>query len=151
MLKAILHPFYEMVDEARQKVGDNAPKIVDAIMFKAFPNTATHAELEGCDRMFRVGMIEAVKDYLRKLPVAERQRQFSEIHDSFAKVAERLKSDSYFVPGPNGEGEYVLVKDLIASLKLLDAARKFMRQKGQECLGEADTLDELYEAVEGAE
>ncbi|MFH5773604.1 hypothetical protein ACHFJ0_05080 [Paracoccus sp. NGMCC 1.201697] len=151
MLKPILLPFYEMIEDARQRLGDSAPKIADEVIERAFPGTMMNAEMEGCDRMLRVGIIEAIKDYLRKPPACERQRHFAEISEDFGRIAEKLKSDSYFVPGLNGEGEYVLIKDLVAKPILLDAARKFMRQKGLECISEAQILDELYEAVRASE
>lgn len=147
MLKAVLLPFYELIDEARQRVGDVPALIADEVIEKAFPNTFHSAELEGCDRMFRTGVIEAVKVYVRRPPADERQRHMAEISPDFGKIASKLKSDSYWVPGLNGTGEQVMIKDLIAKPRLLDAARKFMRQKGQECFEEAQTLDELYEAV----
>lgn len=151
MLKVILLPFYEKIDEARQRVGDVPARIADEVIEKAFPSTFFNAELEGCDRMLRLGVIEAVKDYIRKPPACERQRHMDEISPDFGKIAERLKSDSYWVPGLNGTGEQVQIKDLVAKPVLLDAARKFMRQKGQECFEEAQVLDELYEAVRGQE
>lgn len=147
MLKAILMPFYELIDEARQRVGDVPARITDEVIHRAFPNTYLQAELEGCDRMFREGVHEAVKDYIRKPPASERQHHFAEIANDFGTIAKRLKSDTYWVPGLNGTGEQVMIKDLIAKPNLLDAARKFMRQKGQECFEEARVLDELYEAV----
>ena len=55
-----------------------------------------------------------------------------------------LRSKSYFVESAE---EYVLIPDLIAEPPLLDDARRFMRQKGKECLDEADRLDALYAAV----
>ena len=45
--------------------------------------------------------------------------------------------------------EEVSVRELIADPAQLDAARRFMRLKGMQCLDEADRLDRLYEAVMG--
>ncbi|MEM9524585.1 MAG: hypothetical protein AAF982_11490 [Pseudomonadota bacterium] len=58
-------------------------------------------------------------------------------------IAARLGSTAYFVPSIDG-GEYRSVPELCAGLRAMDAARKFMRQKGKETIQEADILDELH-------
>lgn len=150
MLKQVLLPFYELINEARQRVGDSAPKIADAIIEQAFPETITAAEIEGCDRMLRSGVIDAIKTYIRKPPADDRQRTFEDIDPKFMPLVSRLQSTSYFVPSAYG-GEYVGVPDLIARPSLLKAAMEFMALKGRECLEEAQRMGELYEAVSESE
>ena len=59
-------------------------------------------------------------------------------------LIKRLQRPSYFVPELDTE---IPVAELIAEPLHLDAARRFMRGKGMECLAEADRLDRLYQAV----
>lgn len=146
MLKLVLMPFYEAIDEARAHVGDNAPRIADTIISRTFPESFEASEREGCDRMLRSGVINAVKRYIRKPPAEDRQRSLADIDPDFLPIADRLNSGSYFTPTIDG-GEYKTIVDLIADPKKLDAARKFLRQKGIENINEADVLDELYSAV----
>lgn len=146
MLKETLSHFYVMVDEARAKVGDNAGRITDEVMERAFPETVGAALQEGCDLMLREGVLNAVKDYIRKPGKDTRQRTFEDVHPDLMPHVKKLGAVAYYVPRLNG-GEHVSVPDLIASPTDLDAARKFMRLKGEETLHEADLLDELYEAV----
>ncbi|MGR1582438.1 hypothetical protein ACSSNL_13350 [Thalassobius sp. S69A] len=146
MLKATLLPFYELIDDARQKVGDVPGLITDEVIEKAFPTTVVSAELEGCDRMLRLGVLGAVKAYIRKPDADTRQRTFEDVHPDLIPHIKKLGAVAYFVPRLDG-GEHVSVPDLIAEPRDLDAARKFMRLKGEETLHEATLLDELYEAV----
>ena len=147
MLKAVLQHFYELADEARAKFGNDAPVVTDAIIQAAFPKTYAEAMEEGCDRMFRIGVKDAVKSYIRQPPQDDRQRHLNDIDPKFLPLIHDLGSVAYFVPSINGTGEYVGIPDLIAEPEKLDAARKFMRLKGDECLREAKKLDELYDAV----
>lgn len=146
MLKQALWEFYALVDQARQEVGDNAGRIADEVMERAFPETVGAAVHEGCDLMLRIGVLNAVKSYIRKPGADTRQRTFEDVHPDLMPHVKKLGAVAYFVPRLNG-GEHVNVPDLIARPADLDAARKFMRLKGEETLHEADLLDELYEAV----
>lgn len=146
MLKETLSHFYQLADEARARFGDSAPKITDGIIDEAFPNTVSASLVEGCDRIFRDGVKEAVAKYIRKPGRDSRQRTFDDISPDLLPVVERLGSVAYFVPAIDG-GEYIGVPDLCHDEEKLNAARKFMRQKGEETLAEADKLDQLYHAA----
>lgn len=147
MLKETLSHFYELVNRARAKVGDNAGRITDEVMETAFPGTTKAALSEGCDLMLREGVSTAVKNYIRKPGVDTRQQSLEDIAPGLLPHVRKLGAVAYYVPRLNG-GEHVHVVDLVANPADLDAARKFMRLKGQETLHEADLLDELYEAVQ---
>lgn len=136
--------FAEMVWSAAAKVGNNAPAITDKIIKRAFPQTCTEARIEGADKMLRAGVIADVKRILKRGAVDETQVDFSDMAPEFAKIVQALKSKTYFVESAN---EYVDVPSLIADPALLDDARKFMRRKGEECMAEANILDELYVAL----
>jgi hypothetical protein len=138
--------FAELVWSTAAKVGNNAPAITDKIIKRAFPQTYAEAHIEGADKMLRVGVIADVKRILKRGAFDETQIDFSDVAPEFAKIAQALKSKTYFVESAN---EYVDVPNLIADPALLDDARKFMRRKGEECLAEANTLDELYVAIVG--
>lgn len=147
MLKEILREFYDLADQARAKFGDNAPKITNDIIGAAFPETVAASETEGCDKMFRAGVKDAVSKYIRKPSADVRQRSFDDINPAFLPLVERLGSVAYYVPAEVGVGEYVGIPDLCFDASKLDAARKFMRMKGEETLAEADRLDDLFEAI----
>ena len=149
MLKAVLAHFYELADQARAKFGDNAPKVTNDIIDRAFPGTMAAAHEEGCDRMFREGVKNAVQKYIRKPGIDTRNRTFSDIDPDFLPLVQELGSVAYYVPSVDG-GEYVGVPDLCANPEQLNGARLFMRQKGEECLREAKRLDDLYAAVMAA-
>lgn len=53
--------FAEMVWVTAAKVGNSAPAIADKIMKRAFPKTYEEAEIEGADRMLRIGVIDQIK------------------------------------------------------------------------------------------
>jgi len=144
MLRAKLEHFYSLVEQARDIHGDSAPKITDAVLEAAFPRTLVEAEEEGCEKFVRNGALEAIKRFIRKPPADERQRHFEDIDPELFPLVNRLASTHYFVPNGVHEGEHVGVAELCSDLGKLNAARKFMRQKGLECLGEADNLDLLY-------
>lgn len=144
MLNKRLANFVELVWTAAASVGNSAPRVADAIIKKAFPQTVKEAEIEGAITMLRTGVINEVKSILRGSFGPEEQRDFSEIDEQFRPIVEHLKKKAYFV---ESAGEYVTVPRLIAEPDLLDDARKFMRRKGEECLAEADRLDELHAAV----
>ena len=139
MLKETLSHFYVLIDHAREKVGTNPGRIADEIMDRAFPETVGAALSEGCE-------LKAVKSYIRKPGKDTRQRTFEDVHPDLMPHVKKLGAVAYYVPRLDG-GEHVSVPDLIAKPADLDAARKFMRLKGEETLHEADLLDELYEAV----
>jgi hypothetical protein len=139
--------FTDLVRTAAVKVGNNAPAIADKIMKRAFPQTCIEARIEGADKMLRVGIIADVKRILKRGATDDTQIDFSDAAPEFAAIVRKLKSKTYFVESAD---EYVDVPSLITDPALLDDARKFMRRKGQECLAEANTLDELYVAVAGA-
>ena len=146
MLKAVLADFYALADQARAKHGDSAPKVTDDIIARAFPETFAASQTEGCDTMFREGVKSAVAKYIRKPDTDTRQRTFDDIAPELMPLAMELGSVAYFVPVTGG-GEYIGVPDLCADLPKLDAARGYMRQKGEECLREAKRLDDLYAAA----
>lgn len=129
---------------AAADVGRSAPRIVDAILAEAFPETMGAAAAEGATRILRTGCITEVKRILRTPCTPEGQADLGEIDPSFRPLVERLQRPAYFVPDRDEE---VPVAALIAAPHHLDAARHFMRRKGMECLEEADRLDRLYEAV----
>ena len=138
--------FTHHVWEAADQVGRSAPRIVDHILRAVFPKTATAAEAEGASGMLRTGCIAEVKRVLHSVRDGAGQSDFGEIDVSFQSFVRRLRRPSYFVPERDEE---VPVRELIADPAQLDAARRFMRLKGMECLDEADRLDRLYEAVMG--
>lgn len=140
--------FAELVWAAAAKVGNSAPAVADRIMKRAFPQTVSEARVEGADKMLRVGVIAEVKRILKHGAADEMQADFSDLAPEFAKIARDLKSKTYFVESAN---EYVDVASMIAEPALLDDARRYMRRKGQECLAEAEVLDELYAAVTGSQ
>lgn len=146
MLKEVLSHFYELADEARARFGDNAPKVTDDIIAAAFPETYASAEIEGCDRMLRDGVKNAVAKYMRKPNKDQRQRTFADISPELLPLVERLGSVSYYVPADTG-GEYVGVPDLCFDRDMLDAARKFMHLKSEETAAEARRLDDLFYAA----
>lgn len=146
MLKDVLSNFYVLADEARAKFGADAPKITSDIIAAAFPETVASAEVEGCDKMLHEGVKRAVSKYIRKPGRDTRNRTFNDIDPEFLPLVEDLGSVAYYVPHATG-GEYVSVPDLCYDKGKLNAARKFMRVKGEETLAEANKLDALFEAV----
>jgi len=147
MLKETLAHFYALADQARAKVGDSAPRITNEIIEAAFPESMAAAELEGCDRMLRDGVKDAIAKYIRKPQSDTRQRTFEDIAEDLLPLVSNLGSVAYYVPAPDGGGEYVGIPDLCVDRESLDAARKFMRTKGEETLAEADKLDDLFFAA----
>jgi len=147
MLKETLRHFYELADEARQKFGDNAPKVTDQIIDAAFPETTAAAEIEGCDRMLRDGVKSAVSKYIRKPSSDERQRSFNDISVEVMPYVEPLGSVAYFVPTSTG-GDYVSVPDLCHNAEMLRSAWQYMQQMADYNQQEADRLKELLQAVE---
>ena len=138
--------FTHHVWEAADQVGRSAPRIVDHILRAVFPKTTTAAEAEGASGMLRTGCIAEVKRVLHSVRNGAGQSDFGEIDATFQSFVRRLQRPSYFVPERDEE---VSVRELIADPAQLDAARRFMRLKGMQCLDEADRLDRLYEAVMG--
>lgn len=143
MLTDKLRPFFDAVNIAVSKHGNNAPAIADEVISKVFPSTIAAAEEEGADAMLRNGVIKNVKRLIRN-GADRRQYDFAGIAPDFQPIVKQLHSHSHFVPSAS---EYVHVSDLIAEPALLDEARKFKRQKGEETIAEADILDQLYRAV----
>ena len=136
--------FAELVWTAAGDVGRNAPAIADKIIKSAFPLTYEEAEIEGASAMLRTGVIAAVKEILRNTTDDDAQHDFAAIDPAFGQIVRRLKSKTYFV---TSLGEYLSIAELIADPALLDDARRHMRKKGEECLAEAKTLDQLFHAV----
>lgn len=148
LLKETLSHFYQMADDARARLGESPAKITNDIIERAFPETVAASETEGCDRMFREGVLAAVKHYIRKPGEDTRQSSFEDIFPGLLPYVEALGSVSYYVPsGSGGEGVFMHVADLCQQPEALDAARKFMRLKALETSREADRLDDLYAAV----
>ena len=138
--------FTGYVWDAAARVGRSAPRIVDAILSDVFPVTSDAAEAEGATKMLRNGCISEVKRVLHKPREIDAQADFANVDWSFMPLVRRLQRPSYFVPELEVE---VPVAELIDEPPYLDAARRFMRGKGMECLAEADRLDRLYQAVIG--
>jgi hypothetical protein len=137
--------FKEAVMSAVATLGRNAPKIADHIMRQAFPRTVEESEREGAAKIFRRGVIDAVKNIISVPVNPESQTDFSDIDPAFAVIARRLKKSHYYVE--DEIEQYVVVRELIENPAWLDSARKLMRRKGDENLAEAKVLDELYAAV----
>jgi hypothetical protein len=144
MLKRKETDFLEYLWAAVGRVGRSAPRVTDEIIEKLFPDTCKAADREGAFAMFRQGVVNAVKSVIRGKAPNEHQIDFASIDPSSHSIAEKLRSNAYFVPSADCQ---MTVDELIADPSMLDEARKFMRQKGLECLEEADRLDDLYEAV----
>lgn len=148
MLTDKLQSFYQSVHEAMMDVGNNAPRIADRVIADAFPMTSEAAEREGADKMLRDGVISFLGKYLKRnsnAPLWE-QCDFAEISPEFQDIVGKLQSQSHYVPSLQ---QHMPIGVLISDPDLLDEARKFKRQKGDETLAEADVLDELYEAITG--
>jgi hypothetical protein len=147
MLNSRIADLHEMVWDAATKVGNSPPRISDAIIETAFPRTYSEAKYEGADKILRNGLINEVNRIISKCaPAGAEQIDMAEKFPGFGDIIRSLKSRAYYVVAL---GEKVPVENLINSPELLDDARKHMRQKGEECLAEADTLDQLYIAVTG--
>lgn len=144
MLKRKETDFIEYVWSAVVRVGRSAPRVTDDIMERLFPETCRAADREGGLAIFRQGLVAAVKNVIRGKGPDEHQIDFGSIDPSFHSIAEKLRSNAYYVPSADCQ---VTVHELITDPSMLDEARRFMRQKGLECLEEADRLDELFEAV----
>lgn len=144
MLKSRTPDFAEQVWIAASVVGRTAPKIVDHILAELFPVTCRAAEDEGALPMLRKGCIVEAKRVLRSAPPDEAQGDFEDIDEAFKPLVRVLHRPAYHV---ESLGEEVTVARLIAEPVLLDDARRFMRRKGEECIAEAERLDELFQAV----
>lgn len=134
----------ELINDAAASAGASGPKIADRIIGIAFPDTVAAAKREGCETYLRRGLISHISRHLRSTHAVPSQVDLSEIAPGFRPIAQRLKSAAYYVPSVE---EYVGIGDLLNSLAQLNEARAFMRTKGVECLAEARTLDQLYEAA----
>ena len=146
MLDKRTSDFGDYVWDAAVRVGRSAPRIVDAILSDVFPVTSEVAEAEGAAKMLRNGCISAVKWVLRRPRGIDAQADYAKLDPSFTPLVNRLRRPSYFVPELDVE---VPVAELIDEPLYLDAAYRFMRRKGMECLAEADRLGRLYQAVIG--
>jgi hypothetical protein len=144
MLNEQLRAVNDAIWEAASRVGNNAPKVADAILENVFPRTCSAAQDEGAFAILRRGFIGHVSRILKSYPDDDKQRDFASIADEFGPFVKELKSASYYVESAQ---ELVSVAGLIADPDLLDDARKHMRRKGEECLAEAERLDQLYFAV----
>lgn len=134
----------DLIRDATSATGASAPKIADRIIGLAFPETVDAAKREGCETYLRRGLITHISRYLRRTNATPAQIDLSDIHPDFRPIAQRLKSSAYYVPSIE---EYVAIGDLVGRLDQLNEARAYMRTKGTQCLAEARTLDQLYEAV----
>lgn len=143
MLNTRRADFCVMVWNTAKTLGQSPTSIADAIMKEIFPGTCEEAAREGADRMLRRGVIEEISRVLKGSFVYE-QLDFSKVSEQFRPLVRALKSRSYTAPSV---GELIPIETLIQNPTLLDEARRFMRQKGHECLEEADRLDKLYFAV----
>lgn len=139
-----LDRLHELVWSSAARVGRSAPKIADDMIRTVCPDTFAASQTEGVSNWLRLGLIAEVKRILKAANDDSAQQDFSKIDPAFHSAVRELKSHAYFV---ESLGEQVPVPDLIKQPELLDQARAFMRQKGQECLDEARRLDQLYRAV----
>lgn len=148
MLTDKLQAFYRCVHSAMMEVGNSAPRIADRVIADAFPDTNEAAEREGADKMLREGVVSFIANYLKRsanMPIIG-QADFSDVSDDFRDIVVKLHSNSHYVPSLE---QHMPIGFLISNPDMLDEARKFKRQKGEETLAEADVLDELYSAVVG--
>lgn len=136
--------FAQYVWNAVPGVGRSAPRIVDAILGRVFPETTEAAGREGASKVLRKGCIAEVKRILHASAPVEHQTDFADIAPSFVPLVKKLQRPSYFVPE---EDEEFPLNELIAEPVRLNSARRYMRAKGMECLAEADRLDQLFFAV----
>jgi hypothetical protein len=145
MLNTKLDLFRKLFWEAATSVGYSASAITDSVIGRAFPETVKAADQEGAYSMLRDGVMIFVRKLLKSCPSAH-QIDFGQIEPQFRTITKKigLKNVRYFVESLD---RHVDVPDLIKDPNLLDDARKFMRRKGEECIAEADRLDELYYAV----
>lgn len=145
MLTDRLRHFYDAVNVAIAKHGKNPAAVANEVITVAFPSTIAAAADEGADAMLRAGVVAKVKKMMTK-EGEEGQSDFATIAPDFLPIVKRLHGHSHFVPSLE---EHVHVGVLIADPALLDEARRFKRQKGEETIAEAEILDELYRAVTG--
>lgn len=148
MLKTRAPNFAEQVWIAASVVGRSPPKIVDHILDKFFPVTVSAAEDEGALPMLRKGCIVEAKRVLRSAASDDAQHDFDRIDPAFQPLVQKLRRPSYHVESLDEE---VVVAELISNPAHLNEARRFMRRKGEECIAEAERLDELYDAVTAAQ
>lgn len=146
MLTDKLRHFHDAVNIAIAKHGKNPAAVANEVIGIAFPATIEAAEGEGADAMLRAGVVAKVKKMMTKEAEAD-QADFAAIAPDFLPIVKRLHGHSHFVPSLD---EHVHVGALIADPALLDEARRFKRQKGDETIAEAEILDELYHAVTDA-
>jgi len=135
---------HELVWASAAIVGRSPPKIADDIIGRLFPRTFAEATIEGAESFLRSGLISEINRIVRSSGDDGEQQDFSDIDPTFRAVVKNLKSKAYMVPSL---GEQVTVRALIANPAWLDEARRFMRQKGEECIAEAVNLDQLFAAV----
>jgi hypothetical protein len=145
MLNNKLALFHELVWKAADKVGYSAPAITDKIIGEVFPRTVKEAEYEGADKMLREGVKKHIANILKDSPHDD-QIDFGAIALEFRTITKKigLKRARYYV---ESVAAYVEVPRLIAEPEFLNDARSHLRRKGEECIAEADRLDELYLAV----
>jgi len=152
MLKDHRAHFYAAVDRIRLEVGDSAPKIADEAISLAFPKSYDMTREEGCDDLLRIGVINAVKTYIKKPGADERQKSFNDLEPDILPYVEPLRSTSFFVPSTYGEqedmgvkGVYVPINELVGSQDRLESACVFLEGKAKEVSAEAKRLRELLE------
>ena len=144
MLKRPRDTYLELVWEAVARVGRNAARVTNEIIYAAFPKTAAAAEEEAAFHHFRNGLMKDVKTVIRGPTPDEAQIDFAPIDESFHSLVKTLKSHAYYVPSLDAQ---VPIEELIESPDHLAEAEKFMRKKGDECYEEAGRLKLLHEAV----
>jgi hypothetical protein len=144
MLETHYRDFTVCVWNVARRIGLKPPAVADEVITDLFPNTRREAVDEGADKMLRNGVIAAVKRVLKQDDSGSEQLDLSNVDESFRPIVAKLGSHSYHVEALE---ERVPIATLIANPDLLDDARKFMRRKGEECLAEAERLDQLYNAV----
>lgn len=135
---------HDAILTASVKVGYSAPRISDEIIAKVFPRGLKAIRKEGGETILRRGLIVHVNRILKGIAPQTSQGDFSDIDPQFHSVVKELHANTYTVPSLDVR---VAVADLIRLPKYLDEARQYMRQKGFECIEEADRLDVLYGLV----
>lgn len=157
MLTTKLAAFYAAVDDARANVGDSPTRIADIIIADAFPSTHEASFYEGCDGMFRRGVVEAIKTYVTKPPADKRNGHFNDIAEDLMPLVEPLAKAAYLVPTPDGDdmdpdtraiGFYMPIAELVRDLPSLIAARDHLATKRDQIGAEVAKLDRIIAHLE---
>lgn len=139
--------FATMIESAIIALKTSKPgKIAEEVLPKLFPKTFKAASDEGASAHLLNGFTAAVRAHVKSLPMLAESAQetFFARHPKLFPYIQELSHHTYYSPNVD---QYVSIFELCEKPELLDSARKFMRQKGEETIAEADRLDDLYNAV----